>query len=38
MHKFFYKNSQIKCDHDKILKKYVECQAKILEAKKKLHS
>ena len=34
MHKFFYKNSQIKCDHDKILKKYVECQAKILEAKK----
>ena len=34
MHKFFYKNGQIKCDHDKILKKNVECHAKILEAKK----
>ena len=36
--KYFYKNSQIKCDYDKILEKSAECTVDLLEAKKELHS
>ena len=32
--KHFYQNGQIKCDHDKILKKSAEYTGEILEAKK----
>ena len=33
--KYFYKNSQIKCDYDKILEKCEECTTDIFETKKR---